>query len=131
MRADLNQVAEEKQRHREEKYSGKQQGKLDTENDQGVESDTIVTLSAKELHKSKVEITSSTIGDREEADGEDVPILYNRDLRSLRSVLVEADAVICVLDAREPMASRSLHLETLVKERQGQRLLFLLNKIGQ
>jgi nuclear GTP-binding protein len=58
------------------------------------------------------------------------PILINHDLPNLRSVLDQADVIIQVLDARDPLAFRSLHLEELAGTKPGRRMLFILNKIG-
>ncbi|KDQ65029.1 hypothetical protein JAAARDRAFT_167869 [Jaapia argillacea MUCL 33604] len=56
---------------------------------------------------------------------EDVPILLNPDLPNLKSVLDQADVVVEVLDARDPLPYRNSHLEKLVS---GKRLLLVLNK---
>lgn len=58
---------------------------------------------------------------------DDIPVLANRDLPNLRSVLKEADIVIQVLDARDPLRCRSTSLEDAVK---GKKVLYVLNKIG-
>lgn len=52
------------------------------------------------------------------------------ELGSLKEVLEEADVVVEVLDARDPLAYHSQHLAELVKAKEGQKLLFVLNKIG-
>lgn len=62
---------------------------------------------------------------------EEVPILLNRDLPTLKSVLDIADVVIEVLDARDPLSFRSSHLEELIAAKPGKRILLLLNKIGE
>jgi nuclear GTP-binding protein len=64
-----------------------------------------------------------------ESDEEDVPMLVNPSLTNLSSVLDEADVVVKVLDCRDPMSFRSLHVEELVKEK-GKKVMFVLNKIG-
>jgi nuclear GTP-binding protein len=61
---------------------------------------------------------------------EEVPVLINRDLPTLQSVLEKADVVLEVIDARDPLAFRSEHLEQLAKDA-GKKLLFVLNKIGE
>jgi hypothetical protein len=58
------------------------------------------------------------------------PLLLNPDLPHLAAVLDKADVVIEVLDARDPLAHRSSVLEARVESKEGQKLLFLLNKIG-
>jgi nuclear GTP-binding protein len=60
---------------------------------------------------------------------EEVPILINRDLPTLQSVLEKADVILEVLDARDPMVFRSEHVEQLVKDA-GKKMLLVLNKIG-
>jgi nuclear GTP-binding protein len=61
---------------------------------------------------------------------EDIPILINHDLPNLQSVLDQADVILQVLDARDPLAFRSSHLEELAAAKAGRRMLFILNKIG-
>jgi nuclear GTP-binding protein len=61
---------------------------------------------------------------------EGIPILINRDLPNLQSVLDQADVILQVLDARDPLAFRSSHLEELTAAKLGRRMLFVLNKIG-
>jgi nuclear GTP-binding protein len=61
---------------------------------------------------------------------EDIPILINHDLPNLRSVLDQADVILQVLDARDPLAFRSSHLEELAAAKPGRRTLLVLNKIG-
>ncbi|KAI0346977.1 hypothetical protein BDW22DRAFT_1480687 [Trametopsis cervina] len=51
------------------------------------------------------------------------------ELLSLQAVLEEADVVVEVLDARDPLAYHSSHLAELVKAKQGQKILLVLNKI--
>lgn len=63
-------------------------------------------------------------------DEEDVPTLMNSELHSLTAVLEAADVVVEVLDARDPLAYHSSHLADLVKAKEGQKLLLVLNKIG-
>lgn len=60
---------------------------------------------------------------------EDVPLLINRDLHNLQDVLDQADVVIQLLDARDPLAFRSSHLEELIAAKPGRNLLFVVNKI--
>lgn len=58
-------------------------------------------------------------------------MLVNRDLVNLKTVLDQADVVLEVLDARDPQAFRSSHLEKLAASKPGQRTLLVLNKIGK
>lgn len=61
---------------------------------------------------------------------EDPPILLNHDLPNLQSVLDYADVIVQVLDARDPLAFSSSHLENLATAKPGRRILRVLNKIG-
>lgn len=61
---------------------------------------------------------------------EGVPILINQDLPNLQSVLDQADVILQVLDARDPLAFRSSHLEELTAAKLRRQMLFVLNKIG-
>lgn len=61
----------------------------------------------------------------------DVHVLIHRDLPTLRAVLDESDMVIEILDARDPLPFRSLHIEELIASKPGRRTLLLLNKIGK
>lgn len=63
------------------------------------------------------------VEDNEEA----APMLVNRDLPNLKSVLDLADVVVEVLDARDPLRYRSSHIEALSE---GKKTLIILNKIG-
>ncbi len=66
-------------------------------------------------------------GDPEE---EEAPILINSEWTNLQSVIEAADVVVEILDARDPLVYRSSHVEGLVKEKEGRKLLLVLNKIG-
>lgn len=61
---------------------------------------------------------------------EEVPVLINRDLPTLQSVLEKADAVLEVVDARDPVLYRSEHIEQLAKDA-AKKVLLVLNKIGK
>ncbi|KAJ7638453.1 P-loop containing nucleoside triphosphate hydrolase protein [Roridomyces roridus] len=85
--------------------------------------DGIASLSAKRLDNKKLK-------SREEVEEEEeVPVLINRNLPSLQSVLDDADVIIEVLDARDPLPFRSTHLEELASAKPGRRVLLVLNKI--
>jgi nuclear GTP-binding protein len=58
------------------------------------------------------------------------PLVPNPDLPHLAAVLDKAHVVIEVLDARDPLSYRSHALEARVASKEGQKLLFVLNKIG-
>lgn len=49
--------------------------------------------------------------------------------RHLRSLISQSDVLIQILDARDPMGSRSLSTEALISAHPGKRLLFVLTKI--
>jgi nuclear GTP-binding protein len=67
----------------------------------------------------------------EEEPEDEVPVLIHRDLPTLRAVLDDSDIVIEVLDARDPLPFRSLHLEELIASKPGRQTLLILNKIGE
>lgn len=66
-----------------------------------------------------------------EVTEDEEPALVNKDLPTLQSVLDTADVVVEVLDARDPLAYHSSHLTELVKAKDGQKLVLVLNKIGE
>ena len=70
------------------------------------------------------------VQDEQDVDAEDAPVLINPDWPNLDAVLAAADVVVEVLDARDPTSCRLQHVEEVVKEKKGQKLLFVLNKIG-
>ena len=63
-------------------------------------------------------------------DDDEVPVLINPEWPNLRAVINDADVVVEILDARDPLSYRSKHLEEVVKEKKGRKLLLVLNKIG-
>jgi len=108
-------------------------GKL--KKDLNVGADSIAGLSAKVV-KGELKPRPRPISEQEkdlkevEEDEEEVPVLINRDLPTLQSVLEKADVVLQVVDARDPMVFRSEHVEQLVKDT-GKKVLLVLNKIGE
>jgi nuclear GTP-binding protein len=61
---------------------------------------------------------------------EDPPPLVDTELPTIQAALDRADAVIQVLDARDPQSFRSAFLENLITETGGKdKLLFVLNKV--
>ena len=109
------QVAEEKERRKEEKKAAKAQaagGEVEVDD-------------AEDAH----EKGTSSSANKEQVDTveDDVPVLANRDLPTLRAVLKEADVVIQVLDARDPLRCRSTSLDEAAKDK---KVLYVLNKIG-
>jgi nuclear GTP-binding protein len=65
----------------------------------------------------------------DELDNE-APLLIHRNLPTLRTVLDESDVIIEVLDARDPLPFRSMHLEELIASKPGKQILLVLTKIG-
>lgn len=63
-------------------------------------------------------------------DEDEAPTLLNPDYPTLQAILAKADVVIHVIDVRDPLAFRSIHLEELVKAQPEQKLMLVLNKIG-
>ena len=63
-------------------------------------------------------------------EDEDVPILINSEYKDMHSVLDKAEVILHVLDAREPLASCSKHLQEYASEKGEGRVAFVLNKIG-
>ena len=66
-----------------------------------------------------------------EDEEDQVPFLIRRDVPTLRAVLDESDVVIQVLDARDPLPFRSLHIEEFIASKPGKQILLVLNKIGE
>ncbi|KAF9474929.1 hypothetical protein BDN70DRAFT_884317 [Pholiota conissans] len=97
--------------------------------DLNVGAESIAALSAKSLGTTLKPRPRAVVEEEESEEEEDeVPVLINRDLPNLKAVLEKADVVIEVLDARDPMAYRSKHIEETVKG-MGKKFLFVLNKI--
>lgn len=109
------QAAEEKERRKEEKRAAKAQAAAGE-----VEVDDVEDAQEKGT-------STSAVREQVDAVDDDIPVLANRDLPNLRAVLKEADAVIQVLDARDPLRCRSASLDEAVKDK---KVLFVLNKIG-
>ncbi|KAJ6538947.1 hypothetical protein B0H19DRAFT_334271 [Mycena capillaripes] len=152
--ADQRRVAaEEKQRRKEQKKTKKTADESDTEDeDQDMDDavsnpdnadevfaevkalglaqgfDGIASLSAKRLDNTKLKPREVPMEVEEDAE-EEVSILINRELPTLHAVLNESDVVIEVLDARDPLPFRSVHLEELASAKPSQRVLLVLNKI--
>jgi nuclear GTP-binding protein len=92
--------------------------------------DGIASLSAKRLDNTKLRPRAVPMEVDEPEEEEEAPVLINRDLPTLQAVLNEADVIIEVLDARDPLPFRSAHLEELASSTSGKRILLVLNKIG-
>ena len=48
----------------------------------------------------------------------------------MQAVLDAADVVVEILDARDPLAYRSSHVEEVVKGKDDKKMVLVLNKIG-
>ncbi|KXN83537.1 hypothetical protein AN958_01246 [Leucoagaricus sp. SymC.cos] len=139
------QAVEEKEKRKEEKRLARQQAKPDSQisdnedaQDGGesldsskknldVGSDAIASLSAKIINP---KLTTKEKKQAEKSDNidveEDIPILVNRDLPTLKTVLDVSDVLLEVLDARDPLPFRSSFLE---KAMEGKKVILVLNKI--
>lgn len=126
-------TAEAKQRRKDEKKAAKgiaveevQESENERSDGGGSETvfDGISGVQGRAKFKAKIAKT------KEIEEEEDVPILINRSLSSLRSVLDQADVILYILDARDPLSHRSSHLEELISAESGTNALFILNKIG-
>lgn len=63
-------------------------------------------------------------------DEEDVPILMNSEYQDMKTVLDKADVVLHVLDARDPLAYLSTHIQEYVKTSGKGKTFLVINKIG-
>ncbi|KAI0772525.1 hypothetical protein BD413DRAFT_45792 [Trametes elegans] len=127
------QAAEEKQRRKEEKKAAKAAQAGDASDATGDEDDAsafdgvrALTASSRPVQQDADE--SAGEEDEGEAGVEDAPMLVNPDLPNLKAVLDAADVVLEVLDARDPLAARSAHVEEVARE-DGKRVLLVLNKV--
>lgn len=89
--------------------------------------DGIRAVSGKQASSSKAKVVDV---EEDAANADESPLFTNPDMPNLGAVLEAADVVVEVLDARDPLAYRSSHLEEVVKAKAGQKLLLVLNKIG-
>jgi nuclear GTP-binding protein len=127
-------AAEEKQRKKDGKKAAKADHAIEKGSDAGEgEGEPVIfdgvgsvtgqpTIPVKDKRNVIVEETDMEL--------EDVPILINHDLPNLRSVLDQADVIVQVLDARDPLAFRSSHLEQFIAAKPGGRMFCVLTKIG-
>ena len=75
---------------------------------------------------SKVKIAPAV----EDVEDEEAPALIPHEFPDMKSLLEAADVVVEILDARDPLACHSTHLERFVKEQDKAKMLLVLNKIG-
>lgn len=129
----ITQATEEKQRRKDEKKAAKSNAAdvSDASGDEGDGAfDGVLSLNASaQSAPRKGRVAEPVVEDDVEAEEEKTPILVNPDLPDLKSVLDAADVVLEVLDARDPLAARSAHVEGLAREG-GKRVLLVLNKVG-
>ncbi|KAJ7265837.1 hypothetical protein B0H12DRAFT_1099727 [Mycena haematopus] len=90
--------------------------------------DGIASLSAKRLDNRKLKPREIPM-EVDEPVEEEVPVLINRDFPHLQAVLNDADVIVEILDARDPLPFRSAHLEELASATSSKRILLVLNKI--
>ena len=98
--------------------------------DPNVGSESIASLSAKVVGTHLKPRPRPIVDLEEEDEEEEVPVLINRDLPNLKTVLEKADVLFEVLDGRDPLAFRSQHIEDLGSEL-GKKVLLVVNKIGE
>ncbi|KAJ7162605.1 GTP-binding protein [Mycena crocata] len=91
--------------------------------------DGIASLSAKRLDNTKLKAREVPVQVEEVEEEEEVPVLLQRDMANMKAVLDEADVIVEVLDARDPLPFRSTHVEELVAGKADQQILLVLNKI--
>ncbi|KAG7445979.1 P-loop containing nucleoside triphosphate hydrolase protein [Guyanagaster necrorhizus] len=126
----LAEVQEQRRLALEEKQQRKDAKKAKPATEEGDPKgfDPVASIAAKHLVNAKIAKMPASPRQTEEAedDDEEVPVLVNRDLPTLKSVLDHADVLLEVLDCRDPLAFRSSELEKLAPSG---RVVFLLNKI--
>jgi nuclear GTP-binding protein len=137
------QATEEKEKRKEEKRLARQQAKgglekLDDEDQDrdesfnsknlDVGSEAIASLSAKLIDPKLITKEKNAAEVQDNDEEEEVPILANRNLTTLKIVLDASDVLLEVLDARDPLPFRSSFLEQAM---QGRKVLLVLNKIGE
>ena len=106
---------------------GSQKDVLGGEENIEVDAEGIASLSVKAIN-AKLKDAPPAVAETEEEE-EEAPVLLNPDLPNLLSVLEKADVILEVLDARDPLAFRSKHVEDIAAKK-GKKILFVLNKIG-
>ncbi|EAU82462.2 GTP-binding protein [Coprinopsis cinerea okayama7 len=144
VQAQRRAAAEEKERKKAEKAAARAEAKsaradedvsMDEDEDElpagknklDVGAEAIAGLAAQAVKGQLKEVEDEDI-EVEESDGEEVPILINRDLPTFESVLEAADAIVEVVDARDPLETRSQFLEEYAAEK-NKKLLLVLSKI--
>ena len=145
MQESRRQAAEEKERQKEQnrarKASAKNVASEDVDMDSEDEDDSERKLTAEEIADGIADITArafpsskarskqpAVVVVEEEEEEDEVPVLLNRDLPDLEKTIDAADAVVYVLDARDPLPFRSADLEEVLKSKK-KKVMFVLNKI--
>lgn len=92
--------------------------------------DGIADITARSFPASKAQARTKHIAvAEEEEEEEEVPVLLNRDLPDLGKTIDSVDAVVYVLDARDPLPFKSTDLEEVLKSKK-KKVMFVLNKVG-
>ncbi|KAE9387743.1 P-loop containing nucleoside triphosphate hydrolase protein [Gymnopus androsaceus JB14] len=125
-------AAEDKQRRKDAKKGLKS---VDTQvsetNAEGDDDgfDGIASISAKRLTAKATGKPAPAPQASDSDEEDDAPILINRELQHLQAVLDQADAVVEILDARDPLSFHSSHLEEIIGSKAGKKALLVVNKI--
>lgn len=91
--------------------------------------DGIADITARSFPASKAQARTKHIAvAEEEEEEEEVPVLLNRDLPDLGKTIDSVDAVVYVLDARDPLPFKSTDLEEVLKSKK-KKVMFVLNKV--
>lgn len=117
----------ESQLAEEGEVEGSQKDVLCGEENIEVDAEGIASLNVKAINAKLKDVLPAVVESEEEE--EDAPVLLNPELPNLLSVLGKADVILQVLDARDPLAFRSRHVEDIAAK-EGKKILFVLNKIG-
>ncbi|KAH6896389.1 GTP-binding protein [Coprinopsis sp. MPI-PUGE-AT-0042] len=143
---ERRRAAEEKERKKAEKRASRMGVQVEDLNDDvemeddtpigknklDVGADAIAGLAARTMKgklQSREREAELSEEDEEESDSdEEAPLLINRELSNFQSVLDASDVLLEVLDARDPLETRSTFLEDYAKEK-GMKVMFVLNKI--
>ncbi|TDL29595.1 hypothetical protein BD410DRAFT_758560 [Rickenella mellea] len=129
---ERRQVEEAKQRRKDEKKAAKSASNSEEVRgeDDDDESNTVFDgISNIELGTRKSKLDTKTKATVESGDAGSAPQLMDSRFPTLNSVLEIADVVLQVVDARDPLACRSTHVDEFVKERNGAKTVMILNKI--
>ncbi|KAH9950048.1 hypothetical protein B0H21DRAFT_21208 [Amylocystis lapponica] len=121
---ERRKAAEEKERRKQEKKAAKGKAASADGSDDEAVFDGVTGVTARTHTKAAGADTPMDVDT--EVPEDEVPVLINHDLPTLQSVLDRADVVLQIVDARDPLRSRSTHIEELS---QGKKMLLVLSKI--